>query len=175
MTAKVMTAFISMPVWLQLTSHTGRLHGCISAAWGLLGFFEGFVEADVWVLPGALDVVLHTRKARHAVTQELIGNKQRPADGRCADYQRSQWQVVGHRQGHQQLGINPIIGHIQGAIEFKIARRPGQGDWLASNEHAVISYQQSLDPVITQTFAEQVREVQTQAPANRVEVQQTEY
>src|SRR3989338_9726964 len=105
MTAKVMTAFISMPVWLQLTSHTRRLHGCISTVRGLLRFFEGLVETDIRVLPGAFDVVLHTGKARHAVTQQLIGDKQRTTDGRRTDYQRSQWQGVWGPPGGPQNTI----------------------------------------------------------------------
>src|SRR3989344_103828 len=121
MTPKVMTAFISMSLWLQLTSHTCRLHGCISAMHGLLRFFEGFVEADVRILPGTLDVVLHTGKARHTVPQQLIGDKQRTTDGRRTDYQRSQWQGVCHPQGHPQLGIDKVNCHIQGALKLQIA------------------------------------------------------
>ena len=115
---------------------------------------------------------MHAGEARHLVTDQLVEQEHRPARCRPAHQQGGKRQVVSHGQGHQQLGVDPVGDHVQCTVKFQIGGRPGHQDRLACAVHAAAGIEHALDPVIAQALAEQVGEVQAQATANGVEVEQ---
>ncbi|MNJ56489.1 hypothetical protein D3C77_520390 [compost metagenome] len=118
---------------------------------------------------------MHACIARHPVTQQAIDQKQRTTHCRRAHNQCRQWQIVGHRQAHLQVGIHAVTHHVQSAVELKVARRPGHGDRLSCHIDTFTGHQQAFDSIVTQAFVKQVGEVQPQASANGVEVEQAKY
>ena len=96
---------------------------CYSTA-SQFGFSNGLSKVIFRILPGALHLVLHTGKARNPVTDQLVDQKQRTTNGRCTDNQRRNRQVVGHRQGDQQLGVDAIGNQIQVPLSSRLVEGP---------------------------------------------------
>src|SRR5471032_560519 len=76
---------------------TGDLRPCYSIG-PQSGVSKRFVEGDLRLFPRALDGVFDAGETRHAVADQLVDQEQRAADGRRADNQRGNRQVVGQRR-----------------------------------------------------------------------------